>query len=179
MEANGEMTGAGLWRREIRWQGEGRAPFQVLVLPYRQEEAGPVYAIFRRADAGYWQFIAGGGESGELPMEAARREASEEAGISAGAHLFDLDSQASVPVLELAGALRWGPGVLVVPEFAFGVCVETTSLRTGPEHTNYRWVDYDTCRQMLHWDSNRNALHELHHRIRHGMLPGGSGNAQA
>jgi dATP pyrophosphohydrolase len=77
-----------------------------------------------------------------------------------------------VPVLELAGALRWGPDVLVVPEFTFAVPAGDSDLQIGPEHTEYRWVDYETCREMLHWDSNRNALHELNHRIIHRMIPG-------
>ena len=34
-----------------------------------------------------------------------------------------------------------------------------------------RWVEYENCREMLHWDSNRNALHELNHRIIHCMTP--------
>ena len=59
-----------------------RAPFEVLVYPYRGLPDGRfVYALFRRADAGFWQGIAGGGEDGETPLEAVRREAYEEAGI--------------------------------------------------------------------------------------------------
>jgi dATP pyrophosphohydrolase len=60
----------------------GRAAFQVLVFPYRLAADGSLmYALFRRADASYWQGVAGGGEEGESPLEAARREAAEEAGI--------------------------------------------------------------------------------------------------
>lgn len=153
-----------------RWNGKGRAPFQVLVLPYRQEGQNLQYAVFKRADAGYWQFIAGGGEGSELPLEAARREAREEAGISATSPLFPLDSLNTVPVMELSGFLRWGPEVLVVPEYTFGVRPLDAELQIGPEHTEHRWLGYDACREMLHWDSNRNALHELNHRIIHGMV---------
>ena len=40
-----------------------RAPFQVLVLPYRCNPAGDIdYAIFSRSDDSCWQGIAGGGE---------------------------------------------------------------------------------------------------------------------
>lgn len=155
-----------------RWTGKGRAPFQVLVLPYRHDGPAIQFAVFKRADAGYWQFIAGGGEGSELPPEAARREAWEEAAIPMTVPLFRLDSRNTVPVMELSGYLRWGPDVLVVPEYTFAVRPLDTNLRIGNEHTEYRWVDYEACRQMLHWDSNRNALHELNHRIIHGMIPG-------
>ena len=58
-----------------------RAPFQVLVLPFRKTAKGLYeFAVFRRSDAGYWQAIAGGGEMGETSREAAIRESQEEAG---------------------------------------------------------------------------------------------------
>src|SRR5262249_22275578 len=59
-----------------------RAPFQVLVFPYRRRpDAELEVALFRRVDGGYWQGIAGGGHEGETPEDAARRETREEAGI--------------------------------------------------------------------------------------------------
>ena len=40
-----------------------RAPFQILVYPYRKFENGQIeYALMKRSDEGYWQAIAGGGE---------------------------------------------------------------------------------------------------------------------
>ena len=51
-----------------------RAPFQILALPYRMNGEEPLYCIFRRADFDQWQFISGGGEDTETPMEAAIRE---------------------------------------------------------------------------------------------------------
>ena len=58
-----------------------RMPFQVLVIPYRQIATRIQYAAFLRADASVWQFIAGGGSRGESRLQAAQREAEEEAGI--------------------------------------------------------------------------------------------------
>ena len=153
------------------WNGQGRAPFQVLVLPYVEDKERIAYAVFRRADAGYWQFIAGGGEGDEQPIQAARREAWEEAGIPETASMFRLDSTNTVPVMELAGRLLWGPHTLVVPEYTFGVCVPDTDLKISAEHSEYQWLDYQTCRSMLRWDSNRNALLELNDRIIHGLTP--------
>ena len=107
-----------------------------------------------------------------MPIEAAQREACEEAAIPMTAHLFPLASRNTVPVMELAGYLRWGPDVLVVPEYTFGVGISDIELRVGNEHSEYRWVEYGRCRGVLHWDSNRNALSELNHRIINGMIPG-------
>ena len=41
-----------------------RAPFQILAIPYRKGREGYVYCVFRRADNGQFQFVAGGGEDG-------------------------------------------------------------------------------------------------------------------
>jgi len=142
-----------------------RAPFQVLVLPYRVLQDGQiVYAIFGRADGGYWQGIAGGGEDGESPLEAARREAFEEAGIEQSSHFLELDSVATIPVVGICG-FKWGADVLVVPEYCFGVKVEHEDLRISREHTSFKWAEYETANRELHRDSNKNALWELDYRL--------------
>ncbi len=58
-----------------------REPYQILSIPYRIVDGTPLFCIFRRADSSYWQFIAGGGENGETPIEAAIRETIEEIGV--------------------------------------------------------------------------------------------------
>jgi dATP pyrophosphohydrolase len=145
-----------------------RAPFQVLVIPYRYNAADEVeYAIFLRHSPRYgsfWQAVAGGGEDDESPLDAARREAGEEAGINPTAELIELDSSATFPAPQAAGML-WGPEVLVVPEHAFGVYAGDVDIRLSPEHSEFRWVDYATAQKLLRFDSNRNALWELDYRL--------------
>ncbi|MQB02044.1 MAG: NUDIX domain-containing protein [Actinobacteria bacterium] len=144
-----------------------RAPFQVLVFPYRvSADGGFVYALLRRADADYWQGVAGGGEEGESPLEAARREAGEEAGVPADAEFVTLDSVATIPVVNVTGSFMWGPDVLVIPEHAFGVRCGSAELALSDEHTESRWFTRDEAMRALRWDSNRNALWELDHRLR-------------
>lgn len=141
-----------------------RAPFQVLVLPYRFTPDGTEYAVFRRSDGDYWQFIAGGGEDKETPLEAARREAFEESGISPDSEFLALDTMNTVPVVGVCG-FQWGPDVFVIPEHCFGARVDNDDLSISREHTECLWVDYDTAADLLHWDSNKNALWELNHRL--------------
>ncbi|MGH3828631.1 MAG: NUDIX domain-containing protein [Pseudonocardiaceae bacterium] len=144
-----------------------RAAFQVVVFPFRREGDGFVYALLRRQDAGYWQGAAGGGEVGESPLQAARREACEEAGVGDGAVFVVLDARTTVPVVAVTGEFTWGPEVLVIPEYAFGAGVESAELRLSEEHTEYCWFGFDQASKAVKWDSNRTALWELDHRLRH------------
>ncbi len=148
-----------------------RQPFQVLVLPYIVFDGAVMFALFRRTESGggYWQGIAGGGEQGETPLKAARREAFEEAGIGGDANIVTLHSMVTIPVVAING-FQWGDRVLVIPEYAFGVQAFDAALRLSAEHDQYAWCDIDEAMARARWDSNRNALWELHHRLCNGLL---------
>ena len=90
------------------------------------------YALFSRADYLCWQFIAGGAEDQESPLEAARREAYEEAGIDQKCKYMALDTRSSIPVYHFGGSHNWGESLFVVPEYSFAV--DVAGLSCG-----YRW----------------------------------------
>lgn len=142
-----------------------RAPFQVLVLPYRRGAAGMQVAILHRADYQVWQFVSGGGELGETPEAAARREGLEEAGIPPAAPYLRLDATAMIPACWFAAWPSWQSDVLVVPEHAFAVDVGDHAIVRSAEHDDVRWVPYDDAVALLRFDSNRVALWELHERL--------------
>ena len=148
-----------------------RAPFQVLALPYRiTSDSVILYALFKRepSTGSYWQGIAGGGDNSESPLEAAKRETLEEAGIDPSNEYMELDSFAMIPVVNVCG-FRWGSDVLVIPEYCFAVKVEGEQLQLSYEHTEYKWLSYGHVMEILHWDSNKCALWELNFRVRRGM----------
>ncbi len=150
-----------------------RAPFQVLVMPYRPSRAGDwEFALFHRSDIGCWQGIAGGGEDGETPLEAARREAFEEVGIPDTAALLPLDTTASIRVTVFRESETWGEDRFVVPEHAFGVRAEREEVILSSEHREVRWLPFAEAETLLRFDSNRTALWELNQRIR-GLGPRG------
>jgi dATP pyrophosphohydrolase len=128
------------------------------------------YALFRRADADYWQGVAGGGDAGESPLQAAQREAAEEAGLAGDYEFVALDACATIPVVYVTGEFTWGPDVLVIPEYAFGVRVEDAALTLSHEHTEYGWFSLDDAAKAVQWDSNRTALWELDHRLSRGAV---------
>ncbi len=148
-----------------------RAPFQVLVMPYRPTQAGDwEFAVFHRSDIACWQGIAGGGEDDETPLEAARREAFEEAGISPDAPFLSLDTTASIRVTCFRESRGWRADRFVVPEYAFGVLYVTAQLHLSAEHIEVHWLPFADAESLLRFDSNRTALWELNQRIR-GLGP--------
>jgi dihydroneopterin triphosphate diphosphatase len=60
--------------------------------------------------------------------------------------------------------------VLVIPEHAFGTHCEQPELTLSHEHTEYHWFRFDEAVKALRWDSNRNALWELNHRLVHSLV---------
>jgi len=153
--------------------GVARAPFQVLVLPFRRREGRLEYAIFRRADDASWQGIAGGGEDGESPVEAAKREAAEEAGTPLSVSLFPLQSMSTVPVTCISEGVRrhWPHDLFALPNHAFAVDCSDLQLRASAEHTELQWVAYETAYALLRWESNKISLWELNERLSRGMMP--------
>lgn len=144
-----------------------RAPYQVLVIPFRRMNDEILYCVFKRSDEGYWQWIAGGGEENEVPLDAAKREALEEAGIDENHVFMKLDSTVTIPAIGAIGRLEWGEDTLVIPEYAYAVEVQNETLPLSSEHDECVWLNYQNAMETLKWDSNRNALWELNHRLNH------------
>lgn len=142
-----------------------RLPYQVLIYPYYLAEDRIEYAIFRRRDNGIWQTVAGGGEGAETPLEAARREAYEEAGIPAEAEFLQLDTVEPIPAVEFKSHVLWGESVYIIPQYCFGVHALERLIHPCCEHTECHWLAYEDAMQRIHYDGNRTALWELNARL--------------
>jgi dihydroneopterin triphosphate diphosphatase len=145
-----------------------RAPFQVLVLPFIQHDTCISYAIFHRSDMDLWQGISGGGEDTESPLQAAVREAQEEAGIPSQSKYIQLDTTASIPVSCFSGNYGWSSVLYVIPEHSFGVEIHDEQLTLSSEHIGMKWCSYESAYSLLKYDSNRTALWELNERLKRG-----------
>ena len=143
-----------------------RAPFNVLVYPCRSlTEDQFEYALFKRADAGFWQGVAGGGEDNETPLEAARREMVEETGLMPTGSFLRLDTVGPVPATEFKDSHLWGEDVYIIPQYCFGVLVDDGEFILSHEHTAYQWLRYEAAYRLLKYDSDRTALWELDQRL--------------
>ena len=138
-----------------------RAPFQILAIPHRIIDGRLHVCVFRRADMDQLQFIAGGGEDGETPLEAAKREIFEETGLSSEG-LIQLDSCCSIPITCINKARRshWDPKRFVMPEYSFAFPCEG-EISLSHEHRSFLWMAYEEAWDKLTWQSNRTAMFEL------------------
>ncbi len=142
-----------------------RAPFQILAIPYKVVAGHILYCVFHRSDFDQWQFIAGGGEDDESPLQAAKREIWEEGGVAAE-NIVELKSMCFIPanIFSKSSLDNWPGDTYVVPEYAFAFeCKESIVL--SHEHTESVWLGCEEALARLKWDSNKTALYELNCRL--------------
>lgn len=72
------------------------------------------FAVLKRSDSDHWQFVSGGGEDSETPIQAVQRETQEE--VCVVGDLIQLNSMSTVPKDCFTAAGSWGDDVYVIPE---------------------------------------------------------------
>lgn len=138
-----------------------RAPFQILAIPYKLIDKKLYYCVLHRSDCDQWQFVAGGGENDEIPIQAAKREIFEECGIYT-TEIIELKSMCYIPsdIFPKRYLYNWPTDMYVIPEYSFGFeCNDDIILSS--EHIDFSWLTYNQAQRTLKWDSNKTALYEL------------------
>jgi dATP pyrophosphohydrolase len=150
-----------------------RQPMTVLVFLFRRVEGGVRYAVFRRSDGDAWQSVSGGVEGTETLAEAARRETTEETGLTAGSPLYELDMVSGVEKSCFDAAANWPATLYIVSKhfFAMDVSAEAEALVLSAEHKEFRWLSYENAYAALRYDDDKTALWELGQRIVRRDLP--------
>ena len=143
-----------------------RAPYQTLTILNKKENEQIKFAIFYRNSHPIWQFVSGGGEDNETPIDTVVREIKEETSLVINKNeIRQLDSRATIPVLNITGKYTWGDSVFVVPEYTFAVELKKYDIKLSNEHKEYKWVEYNEAMEKLRYDSNKTALWELNQRL--------------
>ena len=144
-----------------------RAPFNAFTFPYRSSKGGGFeYALLKRSDAGFWHGASGGGEDEETPLEAAKRETFEEAGIPPECEFYQLDTVGYIPAAGFRDSHLWGEDTYVIPQYYFAVLTDKKELVLSPEHLEFRWMNYSEAHDLLKFDYDKNALWELNQRLK-------------
>ena len=81
--------------------------------------------------------------------------------------LTALKSVAFVPAEVVAENMRthWDKNIFVIPEYSFAFECNADPI-ISCEHSEYKWLPYDTARKLLKWDSNKVAMYEIMCRLR-------------
>lgn len=149
-----------------------RRPVQVLVLPFIVQEGSLSVFILFRKDAKFWQFVAGGVEGEETPVQAAIRELKEEIGVTVNDELIRLETISSIPACAFGDCKdkEWSAEIIVIPEYCFAVKVASETISLSHEHSSYRLVKPEFAYTALKFDSNKTALYELTQKFKLGMI---------
>ena len=146
-----------------------RTEFQILVIPFIENEFDEIkFIVFKRRDREEWQFIAGGGENSEKPIESAIRESQEEANINSVVFL-PLKTLTMIPI-NCFKDHKDKKSLYVIPEYVFAVKLTDYNITLSEEHTEYKLVTYTEAFSLLKYDSNKTALWELNERIKNKDL---------
>lgn len=149
-----------------------RLPYQILAILFLRQNKEIKYCTFERNNSKIQiQFIAGGGENEETPIEAAKREVFEEAGIT-NFKIIQLTSVCYIPTNIFSEEQRrlWDDNTFVIPEYSFAVEVKSSIIKMSDEHIRFKWVTYDEAIKTLEWDSNKTALYELHSKLNKNFI---------
>lgn len=138
-----------------------RAPYNVLVIPYFFENDKVKYCIMMREDMKIWQFIAGGGEEGEVPMVTAKREVFEESGIRDFKSFNQLETKTFVPTKYFKNARELWGNKYVIPVHCFAMETYNQDIVMSQEHIEYKWLTYEEAEILLHFDVDKTALYEI------------------
>lgn len=112
------------------------------IVPVRCTPDGPRFLLLRAY--GYWDFPKGEIAPGESPLQAARRELREEAGLVSASLRWGED-YVETPVYGRGKVARY-----YVAEVAEGAVVLGINPELGrPEHHEYRWVGYEAALALL------------------------------
>ena len=124
---------------------------------------GEFLLLERRKPSGFWQSVTGSLEWGETADAAARRELTEETGITQGL-LRNLQWTQVYEILPAFGK-KYAPGITRNLEHAFALkLLQRVPVRLSEsEHVQFRWVSASDAMAMASSSTNRAVIQQLRH----------------
>jgi len=120
-----------------------------------------VLLLHRRPERGnFWQPITGSIEEGELPLDTARRELTEETGHSGEPETIDLEQSFMIESHFLEAKY---PPPIIASETGFAIEVPRgmTVMMDAAEHDDYGWFTFAEAYERIRWTDDREALEKV------------------
>jgi lipoyl(octanoyl) transferase len=124
-----------------------------------------VLLLHRKPERGnFWQPITGSIESGEAPLQTARREVIEETGQRAEPEAMDLQQSFMIESAYLASRY---PSPIIASEIGFVARLDARlPIRMDPdEHDGYGWFPFAGAYEKIRWTDDREALERVEQMI--------------
>lgn len=104
----------------------------------------------------FWQGVTGGREENENLSDTALREVFEETGfrlnaVTSAGYRYAFEMR---PEWEAS----YAPGVKIITEDVFYALLPEMTVPALSEHSEAKWVDFETALSMLLWENNKKAL---------------------
>lgn len=117
------------------------------------------------ARGNFWQPITGSIESGEVPIDTARREIAEETGNDSEPQSMDLRQSFLIESQYLASRY---PQPIIASEIGFAARLDSAlPIRVdADEHDGYGWFTFDQAYERIRWTDDREALERLEEKLR-------------
>lgn len=127
---------------------------QINCIIFKKEGSDYKFLLLKRREdrGGFWQAITGGVKSGEMDMEALKRELREETGITNYIKLINLNYSFFFSLPQY--------GDLVENCYAVEILLETEIIMSL-EHTEYKWLSLNGAIELLKYEANKEAFRRL------------------
>ncbi|WP_066567453.1 dihydroneopterin triphosphate diphosphatase [Snodgrassella sp. CFCC 13594] len=138
-----------------------KQPQSVLVVIYNP--LGQILLLERADKPGFWQSVTGSFETGEQPIQTARREVHEETSIRLAPHALQNWHASCCYEIYAHWRHRYAPGVTHNTEHFFSACIPADSqisLSTR-EHLRWGWYDRQEAAEKVFSPSNADAIRQL------------------
>lgn len=138
-----------------------REPYNILVLPYINEESGETrFCMFKRKSDGVWQFAEGGVFEGETPAQAAYRNMEEKSGHKIKG-FQRLVSRTYVPTCFFEESENVWKGIHVIPLYCFAAEMPGEKMSLSEDYAEYKWVSFEEALDLLAYDIDKTIMYEL------------------
>ncbi|HEX8619951.1 MAG TPA: lipoyl(octanoyl) transferase LipB [Thermoanaerobaculia bacterium] len=150
---------ADIFERDLVPRAESIRLVKIVV---HDEAAGRVLLLHRRPERGnFWQPITGSIETGEVPLDTARREIVEETGHSGDPHPLGITQSFMIESQYLESKGYVPP--IIASEVCFHAALDSRlPVRIDPdEHDEWGWFTYAEAFEKMKWTDDREALERL------------------